>query len=46
MQPPAALGTHGELYQLFGGRDPYMKAVRDLEAELYGDDVDEAPKSA
>jgi type I restriction enzyme R subunit len=34
--PLTDLGTPMEIIQRFGGRDGYVKAVRELEAELYG----------
>ncbi len=44
VQPIAQLGTPVELVQRFGGKEPYLKAVRGLEDELY--DADQGPKSA
>ena len=44
VQPIAQLGTPMELVQRFGGREPYLEAVRGLEDELYVND--EGPKSA
>ena len=35
VQPLTRLGTPVELVQHFGGREPYLKAVRELEDELY-----------
>lgn len=35
VQPIAKLGTPVELVQRFGGKEPYLKAVRGLEDELY-----------
>lgn len=44
VQPIAQLGTPMELVQRFGGREPYLEAVRGLEDEIY--DTEQGPKSA
>jgi type I restriction enzyme R subunit len=44
VQPIAGLGTPLEIVERFGGKEPYMKAVRGLEDELY--EADQGPKSA
>jgi len=44
VQPISKLGTPVELVQRFGGKAPYLQAVRGLEEELY--EVYEGPKSA
>ena len=36
VQPLSALGTPMQLVGYFGGREGYLKAVRELETELYG----------
>ena len=36
VQPIAKLGTPKELVDRFGGKEPYLKAVRELEDELFG----------
>ena len=35
VQPLTALGTPVEIVDRFGGREPYLKAVRELEDELF-----------
>lgn len=35
VQPINQIGTLVEIVDMFGGRDGYLKAVRDLEAQLY-----------
>jgi type I restriction enzyme R subunit len=37
VQPLSALGTPVELVKAFGGRDQYLSAMKELEAELYRD---------
>ncbi|XXV34514.1 DEAD/DEAH box helicase family protein [Sorangium sp. So ce1504] len=44
VQPISQLGTPVELVQRFGGKGPYLKAVRGLEDELY--EANQGPKSA
>ncbi|MFO0672653.1 MAG: DEAD/DEAH box helicase family protein [Polyangiaceae bacterium] len=44
VQPISKLGTPVELVERFGGKEPYLKAVRGLENELY--EADHGPKSA
>jgi type I restriction enzyme R subunit len=40
--PLTQLGTPMEIIQRFGGKEGYVKAVRELEAELYGVTSNEA----
>ncbi len=35
VQPLTTLGTPVEIIQRFGGKDDYLRAVRDLEDELF-----------
>jgi type I restriction enzyme R subunit len=44
VQPIAKLGTPVELVQRFGGKEPYLQAVRGLEDALY--DAEREPQSA
>ncbi len=46
VQPIAKLGTPKELVDRFGGKEPYLKAVRDLEEQLYEAEAEQGPRTA